>query len=138
MSLKVAIQMDPVEGINIETDTTFFLMLEAQARGHALWVYTPERIAMEGSRVTARGRALNLQAVKGKLITVSHKMCFLFQICTSYRDADLSEEYITRSCKCQLQINEAMAAARFACAKGVHSRFRRAINRQSRIKGGRS
>ena len=65
MSLKVAIQMDPVEGINIETDTTFFLMLEAQARGHALWVYTPERIAMEGSRVTARGRALNLQAVKG-------------------------------------------------------------------------
>jgi glutathione synthase len=65
MSLKVAIQMDPIEGINIETDTTFFLMLEAQTRGHALWVYTPERIALEGGRVTARGRALNLQAVKG-------------------------------------------------------------------------
>ncbi|MBV9510827.1 MAG: glutathione synthase [Caulobacteraceae bacterium] len=65
MALNVAIQMDPVEGINIETDTTFFLMLEAQARGHALWVYTPERIALEDGRVTARGRALNLQAVKG-------------------------------------------------------------------------
>jgi glutathione synthase len=65
MSLKVAIQMDPVEGINIETDTTFFLMMEAQLRGHALWVYTPERIALEDGRVTARGRALNLQAVKG-------------------------------------------------------------------------
>jgi glutathione synthase len=65
MSLKVAIQMDPVEGINIETDTTFLLMLEAQARGHALWVYTPERIALEAGRVTARGRDLTLQAVKG-------------------------------------------------------------------------
>ena len=65
MSLKVAIQMDPVEGINIETDTTFFMMLEAQTRGHALWVYTPDRIALEEGRVLARGRALNLQAVKG-------------------------------------------------------------------------
>jgi glutathione synthase len=65
MNLKVAIQMDPIEGINIETDTTFFLMLEAQTRGHALWVYTPELIALEDGKVTARGRALNLQAVKG-------------------------------------------------------------------------
>jgi glutathione synthase len=40
-------------------------MLEAQTRGHALWVYTPDRIAMEDGRVFARGRALNLQAVKG-------------------------------------------------------------------------
>ena len=65
MPLQVAIQMDPVEGINIETDTTFFLMLEAQTRGHGLWVYTPEKLAMEDGVVTARGRALNLRAVKG-------------------------------------------------------------------------
>ena len=65
MALKVAIQMDPVERINIETDTTFLLMLEAQTRGHALWVYTPERIFMEDGRVKATGRPLNLQAVKG-------------------------------------------------------------------------
>jgi glutathione synthase len=65
MSLKVAIQMDPVERINIETDTTFFLMLEAQTRGHALWVYEPDHIFLEDGRVFARGRALNLQAVKG-------------------------------------------------------------------------
>ena len=47
MTLQVAIQMDPVEGINIDTDTTFFLMLEAQARGHALWVYTPDKISLD-------------------------------------------------------------------------------------------
>ena len=65
MPLNVAIQMDPIERVNIETDTTFFLMLEAQARGHALWVYTPDRISLEDGEVLARGRALNLQAVKG-------------------------------------------------------------------------
>jgi len=65
MSLKVAIQMDPIEGVNIETDTTFFMMLEAQLRGHALWVYTPERLALEDGKVLARGRPLNIQAVKG-------------------------------------------------------------------------
>ena len=65
MSLKVAVQMDPVEGINIETDSTFFMMLEAQLRGHALWVYTPDKLSLEEGRVLGRGRAINVQAVKG-------------------------------------------------------------------------
>src|ERR1043165_9778455 len=64
MTLSVAIQMDPVEGINIETDTTFQLMLEAQTRGHGLWVYTPDKLSLEDGKVTARGRPLNLRAVK--------------------------------------------------------------------------
>ena len=65
MFLQVAIQMDPVEGINIDTDTTFFMMMEAQLRGHGLWVYQPDRLSQEDGRVLARGRALNLRAVKG-------------------------------------------------------------------------
>jgi glutathione synthase len=65
MVLQVAVQMDPVEGINIETDTTFFMMLEAQTRGHGLWVYTPDLLSQEDGRVYARGRPLNLRAVKG-------------------------------------------------------------------------
>jgi glutathione synthase len=65
MTLRVAIQMDPVERINIETDTTFLLMLEAQTRGHGLWHFTPETLSLEDGRVLARGRALNLRAVAG-------------------------------------------------------------------------
>jgi glutathione synthase len=65
MTLQVAVQMDPVEGINIDTDSTFMLMLEAQTRGHGLWVYTPDKLSLEDGRVLARGRALNLRAVKG-------------------------------------------------------------------------
>ena len=65
MPLQVAIQMDPVEGINIETDTTFLMMMEAQSRGHGLWVYTPDKLSLEDGRVLGRGRALNLRATKG-------------------------------------------------------------------------
>ena len=65
MSLMVAVQMDPIETVNIETDTTFFLMLEAQARGHGLWVYRPDRLALEDGRALARGRPLTIQSVKG-------------------------------------------------------------------------
>jgi len=65
MPLTVAVQMNPVEKINIDTDTTFMLMLEAQTRGHGLWVYEPERLTLDCGQVIARGRALNLRAVKG-------------------------------------------------------------------------
>ncbi|MFL5117130.1 MAG: glutathione synthase, partial [Microvirga sp.] len=42
MSLTVAVQMDPIEKIRIAGDSTFALLLEAQARGHRLLYYTPD------------------------------------------------------------------------------------------------
>ena len=52
MSLKVAVQMDPIQRINIKGDSTFALLLEAQKRGHKLAYYTPDRLAMlNGQRV---------------------------------------------------------------------------------------
>ncbi|WP_084649983.1 glutathione synthase [Stappia stellulata] len=51
--LKIAVQMDHISSINIAGDSAFALMLEAQARGHTLHHYTPDRLAMTGDRVTA-------------------------------------------------------------------------------------
>jgi len=65
MPLKVAVQMDPIEGINIEADTTFLMMETAQARGHSLFVYLTEALAMEDGRVFARGRDLTVQRKLG-------------------------------------------------------------------------
>jgi glutathione synthase len=65
MSLKVAVQMDPLESVNIETDTTFLMMLQAQARGHSLFVYTPDRLSLEDGRAMARGRPVGVKSVKG-------------------------------------------------------------------------
>ena len=69
MALKVAIQMDPVEGINIHTDTTFLMMETAQARGHSLWVYQPEKLSLEEGRVFARGRPVTLRRSLGDHFT---------------------------------------------------------------------
>jgi glutathione synthase len=62
--------MDPVERINIETDSTFMMMMEAQGRGHSLFVYTPDKLSLEGGRVTARARPLSLRAVEGDHATL--------------------------------------------------------------------
>ncbi|WP_374469365.1 glutathione synthase [Phenylobacterium sp.] len=71
MALKVAVQMDPIEGINIEGDTTFLMMESAQARGHSLFVYTTDTLAMEDGRVFVRGRDVVVQRVKGGHATLS-------------------------------------------------------------------
>ena len=65
MPLKVAVQMDPIEGINIEGDTTFLMMESAQARGHSLFVYTTHTLALEDGRAFARGRDVTVKRVKG-------------------------------------------------------------------------
>jgi glutathione synthase len=54
MPLKVAVQMDPIETIHPRGDSTLALMLEAEARGHALAYYTPDTLALEGNVLSAR------------------------------------------------------------------------------------
>ena len=56
MSLAVAIQMDPIEGIDIDADSTFALALEAQRRGHGLYHYLPQDLSLRDGRVYARAR----------------------------------------------------------------------------------
>ncbi|RMD92949.1 MAG: glutathione synthase [Alphaproteobacteria bacterium] len=65
MPLKVAFQMDPIEGIDIDADSTFRLAEEAQARGHSLFYYTPDRLAVQEGVVTARGHNLVVHRVAG-------------------------------------------------------------------------
>ena len=70
MPLTVAVQMDPIQSIRIAGDTTFALMLEAQARGHRLLYYTPDRLSMQGHRVTARVEPVTVQDVEGAHVTL--------------------------------------------------------------------
>ena len=65
MQLKVAVQMDPIEKINIAGDSSFALLLEAQARGHELFYYTPERLSLRGSELVAPVQKLAVRDVKG-------------------------------------------------------------------------
>ena len=65
MALRVAVQMDPIETINIAGDSSFALMLEARARGHQLWHYQPDDLSAENGRVRARARALDVHNQPG-------------------------------------------------------------------------
>ena len=65
MALSVAIQMDPIENIDIEADSTFVLGLEAAHRGAALYHYLPGDLSFNGGRVTARARPMTLRRQKG-------------------------------------------------------------------------
>ncbi len=68
--LSVAIQMDPIEKIDIGGDSTFALALEAQARGHSLIYYGPRDLSFREGKVTARTRPLSVRAVKGDHFTL--------------------------------------------------------------------
>jgi glutathione synthase len=66
MALTVAVQMDPIERINIAGDSTFALLLEAQRRGHELLYYTPDQLSMRDGKVTASMRPLKVKDVTGE------------------------------------------------------------------------
>ena len=79
MALRVAVQMDPIESINIDGDSSFALMLAAQARGHVLWHYEVRHLVLrEGvmkpgaereERLFARARPVTVQRVRGNHFT---------------------------------------------------------------------
>jgi glutathione synthase len=70
MSLTVAVQMDPIERINIRGDSTFALLLEAQSRGHVLAYYTPDKLAMRDGKVFASVRALTVRDSEADHVTL--------------------------------------------------------------------
>jgi glutathione synthase len=65
MSLAVAIQMDPIESINIDADSTFMMALEGQRRGHALFHYLPQHLSFRNGRLYARVRPLEVRREYG-------------------------------------------------------------------------
>ncbi len=80
MSLKIAVQMDPIQRINIKGDSTFALLLEAQKRGHKLSYYTPDRLTLLNGRVFATVETLSVRDQAGDHFTL-----------TSPRRAELAE-----------------------------------------------
>ncbi|MBV7408584.1 glutathione synthase [Maritimibacter sp. DP1N21-5] len=72
-SLRVAIQMDPIDGININADSTFRISEEAQARGHELFYYTPDNLMFREGRVLAEGWPLTVRREEGNHFTLGER-----------------------------------------------------------------
>jgi glutathione synthase len=73
MSLTVALQMDPIESIDIDGDSSFALALEAQTRGYDLLHYLPKSLTLKNQKVTAMGSSLNVRRAKGNHFTLSQQ-----------------------------------------------------------------
>ena len=84
MALRVAVQMDPIEGIGIAGDSTFSLMLKAQERGHKLYHYLAEDLTWQDGRLYAGAREVSVRAVAGDHFTFGE-----FAILDLGRDVDV-------------------------------------------------
>src|SRR3569623_2955755 len=70
MKLNVAVQMDPIARINVQGDSTFALLLEAQKRGHGLSYYTPDKLSMVGDELVAPVQVLTVRDAPGTHFTL--------------------------------------------------------------------
>ena len=98
MRLNVAVQMDPIERINIRGDSTFALLLEAQARAHPLSYYTPDQLAMRDGNVSATVRPLAVRDAVGDHFTLGeprHAELTSFDVILLRQDPPFDLAYIT-------------------------------------------
>jgi glutathione synthase len=98
MPLNVAVQMDPIERINIRGDSTFALLLEAQTRAHPLSYYTPDQLAMRDGKVSASVRPLAVRDKAGDHFTLGeprHAPLDSFDVVLLRQDPPFDLAYIT-------------------------------------------
>ena len=72
--LRVAIQMDPIESVNIESDTTWLMATTAQDRGHPLWIYDFRTLALEDGRLFCRARPATLRQTQGDHVSLGEEV----------------------------------------------------------------
>ena len=98
MPLTVAVQMDHIATINIAGDSTFALMLEAEHRGHRLFHYTPDRLAMRGGQVSANVEPVSVRDVAGDHFTLgaaARRAMAEFDVVLLRQDPPFDMAYIT-------------------------------------------
>ncbi len=98
MPLSVAIQMDPIERIDIAGDSTFALAIEAMERGHTLFYYQPRDLTLRGNKVFARVRPLSVRNIKGDHFTAGEEELVdlkRFDVVLMRQDPPFDMSYIT-------------------------------------------
>ncbi|MCB1504064.1 MAG: glutathione synthase [Hyphomicrobiaceae bacterium] len=96
--LRVACQMDPIDRIDIKGDSTFALLLEAQARGHDLFYYLPQALTLDGATLKANGCGLKVVDRTGahfELLSCRHENLSTFDVVLLRQDPPFDMAYIT-------------------------------------------
>jgi glutathione synthase len=98
MPLNIAFQMDPIQAVDINADSSFRLAEEAQARGHNLFYYSPDMLAYEEGEITVRGQSLRVQREQGNhaiLGDMEHRNLRDFDVVWLRQDPPFDMGYIT-------------------------------------------
>ena len=97
-SLRVAVQMDPITSIKIQGDSTFALMLEAQARGHDLHVYGADMLSLRGADLTAPMQRVAVRDIVGDHVSLEpteRRALTEFDVVLMRQDPPFNMAYIT-------------------------------------------
>ena len=97
-SLSIAMQMDPLGAVDINADSSFRIMEEAQARGHSLFYYTPDQLSWEEGHVMARGQDVTLRREVGNHFTagpMTRRDLSTFDVVWLRQDPPFDMGYIT-------------------------------------------
>ena len=78
MTLRIAFQMDPMEGVDIDADTTFALAEVASERGYHLYEYGPEHLAYDSGTIMAFARPMTIRRKKGAHVRFEDRRCLLY------------------------------------------------------------
>lgn len=100
MGLNIALQMDPVENVSIEGDSTFRLGLEAQERGHRLFQYTVEQLSYAEGHIRVKGRPITLRRETGNHVTFGDEVevdLTEFDVVWLRQDPPFDMSYITNT-----------------------------------------
>ena len=98
MSKKIAFQMDPIETVSIDADSTFHLALEAQSRGHEIYYHTPGKLLFENGKVFAKGQKMVLRREPGNHVDLGemeHLDLHAFDVVWLRQDPPFDMGYIT-------------------------------------------
>jgi glutathione synthase len=96
--MKIAFQMDPIQSVDINADSSFRIAEEAQARGHELFYYSPDKLAYEEGKITARGHFMTLRREQGNHADLSeetHVNLDDFDVVWLRQDPPFDMHYIT-------------------------------------------
>ena len=96
--MKIAFQMDPITGVDINADSSFRLAEEAQARGHELFFYGPDQLAYEEGLITAKGHRMTVQRNQGNHVDLGpleHVDLAGFDVIWLRQDPPFDMHYIT-------------------------------------------
>ena len=98
MSKKIAFQMDPIETVSIDADSTFHLALEAQSRGHEIYYHAPDKLLFENGKVFAKGQKMVLRRELGNHVDLGeleHLDLHAFDVVWLRQDPPFDMGYIT-------------------------------------------